>query len=96
MRCGSIDFNARELHHLCPLLGVFDDEPGKVAGRTNKRNTANFGELPPRWLSKGHIHLCIQPVNDFGGRVLRRGGAVPLARLVAKDKIAQSRPGEIA
>src|SRR5215813_11148219 len=41
---GSIRFDARELHHLGPLLGFRGDEAAKVGGRARNHCTAQIGE----------------------------------------------------
>ena len=40
----SVELDARELHHLAPLLGFVGDELAEVGGRAHKHHTAQVGE----------------------------------------------------
>src|SRR5262249_41099490 len=67
---GSICFDARELHHLAPLFGLFGDELAEVGSRAWKGGGAPLGK--PRLhlgIGKGRVDLRIELVDDLGWRV---------------------------
>jgi hypothetical protein len=73
---GALD--ARELHHLRPLLGFCGDELTEVVGRTRKRFATQIGK--PRLdlgIGEADIDFSVELVDDLGGRVLRAADAEP-------------------
>src|SRR5947207_11974522 len=76
--------DGRELHHLGPLLGFVGDELAEVAGRAWKYRTAEVGETRRQLgIGKAGIDFFVEPVDDFGRRVLGDADAEPAACLVA-------------
>src|SRR5215470_11967845 len=67
---GSLCLDARELHHLAPLLGFLGNEPPKVGGRAWKHTKVGKPRLD-LGIGKRGIHLLVEGVDDFGGRILR-------------------------
>src|SRR5262245_29809544 len=67
---GSLRLDARELHHLAPLLGFLGDEASEVGGRADKSQGAQIGK--PAFdlrISKACVDLRVEPVDDPGGRL---------------------------
>src|SRR5215831_12318876 len=86
---GSIRFNARELHHLAPLFGLFGDQLAEVSRRTRKHRAAEIGEPRlHRGIGESHIDLLVECVDDLGGRVPGCAEAAPRARLKAWQELA--------
>ena len=76
---GSVRFDARELHHLPPFLGLFHDELAEVGGRARKRRAAEVSK--PRFdfgVCEGRADLLVELVNDLSRRGLRCADAVPV------------------
>src|SRR5580700_12320761 len=70
-------------HHLAPLLGFRRDEAAERGGRTRERLAADVGEARFHLgVGKRRVDLLVEPVDDLGRRIARRGQAIPLARLV--------------
>src|SRR5262249_25676439 len=64
----SVDFRARELDHLGPLLCICGDECAEVCGRACKHHVAEVGDprLHPG-IGEVRIDLLVELVDDFGG-----------------------------
>jgi len=57
---GSLGFEARELHHLAPLLGFLNEELAEVCRRAQKRRTADFSKFQSQaWIDEGGIYLRV-------------------------------------
>src|SRR5262249_35125668 len=65
----SLRLDARELHHLGPLLRFRGDEPAEVGGRAPNHRTAQVGEpcLEPG-IGEGGVDLAVELVDDLGRR----------------------------
>jgi hypothetical protein len=69
-RLGSLRLDARELHHLRPLLGFCGDEVDKFVSRTRKRFAAQIGK--PRLVlgvSEDGVDLPVELVDNFRRRM---------------------------
>src|SRR5262249_50489905 len=89
---GSICFDARELHHLAPLFGLFGDELAEIGRRAWKGGGAQLGK--PRLhlgIGKGRVDLRVELVDDLGWRVARRADAGPEAKLIARHEFGNRR-----
>src|SRR5262249_62291822 len=78
--------------HLAPLLGVVCDQLAEVGRRAWKCGGAPLGK--PRLhlgIGKGRVDLGVELRNDFGGRVLWRADAVPVARLLRRHQLSPGR-----
>ena len=73
-------------------LSLVGDKPSEVGWRTRKCRAALVGK-PRLELGIGErgVDLLVEPVDDLGGRVLRRTDATPEARLVVRHEIAHGR-----
>src|SRR5262249_33116649 len=88
----SLGLDAREPHHLGPLLGFRGDEAAKVRGRARNHCTAQIGEPCLKLgIGEGGVDLVVELVDDFGRRVLGRADPEPAGRFVARHEIAYSR-----
>ena len=78
----SLGLEARELHHLGPLLGLVRDELAEIGGRAGKRRSAQVDK--PRLdlgIGEASIDFLVELIDDLGGCVFRRSDAAPEARL---------------
>src|SRR5258705_11913877 len=74
--------DARELHHLAPLLDFVRDELAEVGGRVDKRRGSHVGD--PRldsWIGKSCVEFLIELVDNLDGRVLGSADPEPSGRL---------------
>src|SRR5215470_10700530 len=86
----SVWLDARELHDLGPLQGVFGDELAEIGNRSPQPRKAKVGK--PRFhlvIGKSRVDLAVELVDDLGRRVLGRGKAQPGARLETRQEFAQ-------
>src|SRR5262245_33137762 len=89
---GSFRLRAGELHHLCPLFGLFGDVLSERGGRTGNERGAHAIEPPlHRGVGEDRVDGRIDLADDLGGRVLRRTDAIPRTRLVARHEIGHGR-----
>jgi len=67
----SFRLRARELDHLGPLLGFFDDEYSELARRAAEHRRAQIGK-PRLYLGvrKNGVHLLVEAADDLRGRIL--------------------------
>src|SRR5262245_7259844 len=89
---GLICLDAREVHHLAPLLGFVGDEPSKVGGRADKRCASEVSQ--PRLdfgIGEARVDLLVELLDDLGWRGLRCADAKPETRFVARHKLSQGR-----
>src|SRR5215472_3529969 len=89
---GSVGPRARELDHLGPLLGFFDDEYSKLGRRAAEHRRAQIGK-PRLYLGvhKNGVHLLVEAADDLGGRILAQAHGEPLARHVVRHGFADRR-----
>src|SRR5215472_4655334 len=88
----SLRFDARELHHLAPLLGLFGDELAEVGNRAWKCGGAPLGKTRLHLgIGKGRVDLRVELVDDLGWRVARRADAGPEAKLIARHEFGHRR-----
>src|SRR5262249_30852252 len=68
---GSVGPRARELDHLGPLLGFFDDEYSELGRRAAEHRRAQIGK-PRLYLGvrKNGVHLLVEAADDLHGRIL--------------------------
>src|SRR6266545_2826443 len=87
----SVCFDARELHHLAPLLGFVSDQLAEFSGRSGKNHSAHLGELRLDFgISESGVDLRVELVDDFGRRASGHADAEPAGRLKARQEIAHS------
>src|SRR5262249_6340559 len=75
-----------------PLLRFVDDELAEAGGREREHGAAEVGK--PRLdlgIGEESVDLRVELVDDLGRRGLRCADAVPGARLVARQKLPDSR-----
>src|SRR5262249_5072409 len=85
----SVQLDAREFHHLAPLIGFVDDELAEVGGRPRNHHYAKVGETRlDLGIGEARIDLFVEPVDNLRGRVLRRADAEPLACLITRYEIS--------
>src|SRR5262249_48880768 len=66
----SLGLDAREPHHLGPLLGFRGDEAAKVGGRARNHCTAQIGEPCLKLgIGEARIELSVELVDDLGRRL---------------------------
>src|SRR5262249_24183913 len=88
----SLRLDAREFHHLGPLLGFLGDELAEVGRRTDKRCASETGESRlDIGIGKSRVDFLVELVDDVSRRVLGRAEAVPEIRFVARHKLTDSR-----
>src|SRR6516162_9886852 len=88
----SLRLDAREPHHLGPLLGFRGDEVAKVGGRARNHCTAQIGEPCLKLgMGEGGVDLVVELVDDFGRRIPRRADAAEGACLIARHEIVHGR-----
>jgi hypothetical protein len=81
---GLLRFDAGELDHLGPLLGLVGDELAKLGGRHRHRNAAEVCKpLLDLGIGKADVNLLVEPVNDISGGIFRRANSKPCSRLIA-------------
>src|SRR5262249_19688124 len=83
-----LNFSARELDHLAPLLDFFTDKPVEVGRRAGKRRATELSNpcLRPR-VGKSGVELLVELFHDLDRRVPWRANAIPRARLIAWQEI---------
>src|SRR5262245_44604452 len=88
----SLGLDGRELDYLGPLLSFIDNELAEVGGREGILS-ATFVGRPRHYFEIGESSLdfSIQPIHEFGGRILGRAYAEPGTCLVAHHEIAHGR-----
>src|SRR5262249_57955085 len=80
--------DARELHHLGPLLGFLGDELAELGRRTRNQRVPEVGKLRLQLgIGESRIDLLVERVDDFGRRPPRRADAIPQACFVAPPQI---------
>src|SRR5262249_441571 len=85
----SLRLDARELHHLAPLLGLICDELSKVGGRERKHIATDVGKLRLQLgIGERGVDLPVELVDDLGRRIFGRAEAIHRACLVAWDELA--------
>src|SRR5258706_11230009 len=89
---GSLGPRARELYHLGPLLGFFDDEHSEIGQRAAERLGAQIGK-PRLYFSvcENGVDLAIEAADDLRGRIFAQAYGEPLVRRVARHKFANCR-----
>src|SRR5262245_36533122 len=87
----SVRFDARELHHLAPLLGFVGNEFPEFGGRAQQRCTTHIGKarLEVRIGERG-VDFPVELADNFSGRARRHADAVPVAPLIAQYELADS------
>src|SRR5262245_42768357 len=90
--CRSLGLDARELHHLGPLLGLVGNEFPEFGRGHGHRHIRKAGKpfLHLR-IGKTYCDLAIDFVNNLGRRALWRAHAEPCGNFVARDKLAYGR-----
>src|SRR6516164_6789554 len=74
-------------NHLAPLLCFVGNKLTVLGWRARQRRAAHVSEPRlDRGISKTCVNLTVEPLDDFGGRTLRRGNAEPRACLEARNK----------
>src|SRR5262249_61963165 len=89
---GSVGPRARELDHLGPLLGFFDDEYSEFGWRAAEHRPAQIGK-PRLYLGvrKNGVHLLVEAADDLRGRILAQAHGEPLARHLVRHEFARRR-----
>jgi hypothetical protein len=89
---GSLGPRARELDHLGPLLGFFDDEHSEIGRRAAEHRGAQIGK--PRLyfgVRENGIELVIEAADHLCGRILAQAYGEPLACRVVRHKFVDCR-----
>src|SRR3954469_19020340 len=77
-------FDADSLDHLAPFFRFVGDELAEVGGGAGKNRAGHFGEARlDLGVGEARVDLCVEPVDDLGGRVLGRADAKECALLEA-------------
>src|SRR6202521_6147628 len=80
---GSFCLDARELHHLGPLLGFVGDELAKLCRRHRHRCAAHFAEAPAQSrIGQYGVYGFVEFGNDFWRSALRRHDPIPDADFI--------------
>src|SRR5262249_18151287 len=89
---GSLWLDARELHHLAPLLGFVGDEFAEVGGRACKHSAPEVDKpCPNLGVGEAGVDLLIELVDDLDRRPGGCSDPEPSARLVAWHEITDRR-----
>src|SRR5262249_54775496 len=88
----SLGLDVREFDDLAPLFRFIGDVFSEVSGRPWEHRATRVSK--PRFhlrIGKRGVDLLVELGGDLGGSVPGRGDAVPLARLKARQEIADGR-----
>jgi len=84
---GSVWLEAREFHHLGPLLRFVSDVSAEIGRRACQQNATHVGKAPLHYrIDKTRIDQFVESVDILSERVLRCADAEPRTRLVARYK----------
>src|SRR5262249_36644828 len=78
--------------HLGPLFGFVGDQLPKFGGREREHGATEIGK--PRLdlgISKASVDLLVELLDNLGRRGVWRAEAVPITRLVARQKLTHGR-----
>src|ERR1043166_9598542 len=88
----SLRLEARECDDLGPLLDFVADELTELICRHRGRFRTDVGKFRlQRGTGKARVDLFVEPRDDFGRRILRRGDAMPRGRLESRQHLGHRR-----
>src|SRR5262249_1897688 len=88
----SVDFRARKLDHLGPLLCICGDECAELGGRAFKHRVAEEGDARLHLgIGEAGIDRLVELVDDLGGCIPGRADPLPASSLVARHEVAYGR-----
>ena len=89
---GLLGLDARELDHFRPLFRIFANELAEIGGRAGKGGAAKTHKsFLEHGVNKNGVDLLVEPVDDFGRRVLGGADAHEPDHFVALHKFAHGR-----
>src|SRR5262249_16837347 len=86
----SLRLDARELHHLAPLLGFVSDDLCEVGARARQRLAEVSQTDLHLGVGEGRVDLLVELLDDLGWRVPGNADAIPRCRLVARHEFSHS------
>src|SRR5580700_3279155 len=88
-RSGSLRLDVSRPDHLGPLLGFVGDELPEIGRRADKDCFPHVGEAHlDLGIGEARVDLLVELLDDFHRRVLGGADAVPRARLIARNELA--------
>jgi len=77
--------------YFAPLFRFVDEESSKFGRGASKRSAAQNGKpILHLRIGKAEVYLCVELVDDFSRRILRRTDAEPYARVVTGQEFGHT------